>query len=533
MVSVFRRPRLSTPDLRKGLQLTDQSRPDIHVIPTPSHVVPTSQGCALGPGTRVLASPTVTRLAEELLSPSTGLADDTAVEPPTLRFSLIDEPVLGAEGYRLRIDGPDVSVQAQTEQGHLWALQTLRQLVSHPAAPAASAPQVLPGIAVTDVPRLPWRGALIDVARWHQPLSYLLGMVDRLAMHKINILHLHLTDDQGWRFEVPRYPRLTEIGGFRTESSSGHLDEDRFDGIPHGGYYTQQELKTLVSYAAARGVQVMPELDLPGHMQAAVSAYPELGNNPDVQVAVRTAWGISPHILNTQDSTLDFMRHVLDELVDVFPFDHVHLGGDEIPFDEWQSSSAAGQRVKEQGLDSTAALSTWWIRRMGQHLHEHGRKYAVWDDQLEVGLPREALIFAWQSADRVGHALARGHKVVAVPEEFVYLDRAETDSPDEPQAIDGPLPLSRVYGYEPVPAGAEGRVLGSQGMLWAEYMPNPSLVDWRAFPRLTAVAERCWSGGGRAHEYMAALPHHLRRLASLGVQYNTLTEQSRGKRKHR
>ncbi|MEV6827082.1 beta-N-acetylhexosaminidase [Amycolatopsis sp. NPDC051102] len=510
--------------------MTDQPRTAIHIIPTPSQVVPTSQGCVLGPGAQVLASPAVTRLAEELLSPSTGRADDMAAEAATLRFSLIDEPELGDEGYRLRINGQNVSIHAQTEQGHVWALQTLRQLASCTAVPAGSAPRTLPGVAVTDVPRLPWRGVLVDVARWYQPLSFLLGMVDRLAMHKFNVLHLHLTDDQGWRFEVSRYPRLAEIGGFRAESSSGHLDEGRFDGTRHGGYYTQKELRILVSYAAARGVQVMPELDLPGHMQAAVSAYPGLGNRPDVQLKVRAAWGISPHILNTRDTTLDFMRHVLDELVDVFPFDYIHLGGDEIPLDEWRSSTEARQRVNDEGLNGAAALASWWITTMGRHLQEHGRKFAAWDDQLEVGLPREALIFAWQSAARVGYALARGHEVVAVPEQFVYLDRAETDSPREPTAIDGPLPLSQVYDYEPVPAGAEGRVLGSQGMLWAEYLPRPSLVDWRAFPRLTAIAERCWSGGGRKREYMAALPHHLLRLTSMGVRYNTLAATS-GERK--
>jgi len=428
-------------------------------------------------------------------------------------FRLVEDAELGPEGYRLKIDENGVAAVAATETGLRWAVQTLRQL---------DTPDGLPYAEITDVPRLPWRGALLDVARWCHPIEFVYEFVDLLALHKLNTLHLHLTDDQGWRFEVRKYPRLTEVGAHRTESNVGHARDGKFDGTPHGGFYSQEQLKGLVAYAERRGVRVMPEIDLPGHMQAAISAYPWLGNDPDRQLPVRTAWGISKHVLSTDDAALAFARDVLDEVVAVFPFEYVHLGGDEVPLDEWAASEAAQKRVADEGLAGPPELLGWWIKQMGEHLATHGRKIAAWDELVEAAPPKDTLIFAWQGAGRVTAALDAGHEVVAVPQEYVYLDHYETQSPEEPQAIGGHTPLERVYGFEPVPTGAAGRVLGTQGMLWSEYTPTPALVQFRAFPRLAAVAEIAWSADRDLADFQQRLDAHLVRLKQRGVPYNPL-----------
>ncbi|NUT35280.1 MAG: beta-N-acetylhexosaminidase [Hamadaea sp.] len=503
------------------------------LVPRPTHLTTAPGALELTEATAVAAPAGVLALLRELLTPATGLPfpEAAGAGPGVLSFALSTEPAdlaeLGDEGYRLSVADGGLRAVATTETGLLWAVQTLRQLL----APEAYAPTrvagtawVLPNVEITDVPRFPWRGALLDVARWCHPIEFVHAFVDQLAMHKLNTLHLHLTDDQGWRFEVKKHPRLTEVGAWRTESNAGHAFEGRFDGVPHGGYYTQEQLKDLVAYAARRGVRIMPEIDLPGHMQAAISAYPWLGNDPERQLEVRTAWGISKHVLNVADETLVFLREILDEVVEVFPFEYVHLGGDEVPLDEWSASPDALRRVREAGLAGPQELLGWWIKQMGEHLAGHGRRIAVWDELVEAAPPKDALVFAWRGAERVQVALDAGHSVVAVPFEYVYLDYAQTDRPDEPLAIGGPLPLERVYGFEPVPDGAQGRVLGTQGMLWSEYTPTPEAVQWRAHPRLSAIAEVAWSpaAGRDPAEFGERLAVQVRRFDQAGIRHHDL-----------
>jgi hexosaminidase len=420
-----------------------------------------------------------------------------------VEFTEIDDPELGAEGYRLRVTESGVTASGSLA-GLRWAVQTLRQL--------RSADGSAPCVDIVDTPRYAWRGSLLDVARWCHPIGFVRRYVDLLALHKLNTLHLHLTDDQGWRFEVRKYPLLTTVGGFRAESSAGHARERRFDGRPHGGWYTQAELRDLVAYAAERGVRVMPEIDVPGHMQAAITAYPELGNDPGRQLAVRTAWGISSHVLNAEEPTVRFVKDVLDELLDVFPFEVVHLGGDEVPPDEWRASPAAAARAAAVGLSTVDELGGWWARELAGHLAAAGRRTAYWDEVLEQSPPAGSLVFAWRDNSRVLAARAAGYPTVAAPQEYAYFDWAESDDPGEPLAINGPLPLARVYGYEP------GEVLGVQGQLWSEYTPTGDLVLWRAYPRLAALAEVGWTADrpGYPH-FLERLATHRRRLEAMGV----------------
>jgi hexosaminidase len=458
-------------------------------------------------GVGVAGPPAIAGLVRELLPLPTTDGD-------TLTFQTRPDPALGAEGYHLSVTPGGVTATAATEDGLRWAVQSLLQLVPD------GAPRRLPCVEVTDRPVYPWRGSLLDVARWCHPMPFLYRYVDLLAMHKLNTLHLHLTDDQGWRFEVRGYPRLTEVGGFRRESPAGHAREGRSDGVPHGGFYTQRELSDLVAYAARRGVRIMPEIDLPGHTQSAIAAYPELGNVPSRQLETRTTWGISSHILNLDDSTISFVLDVLDEVVDVFPFEYVHIGGDEVPTEEWRASADVLAKAGALGLDDVGELQGWFAGRLADHLAARGRKVGIWDELVDRAAPAGATVFAWQDAHRVRVALDAGHPVVAAPQSHTYLDWAETvDNPSEPLAINGPLPLEKVYGYHP-----DDGVIGVQGQLWSEYLPTTDLVEWRAFPRLAALAELGWSGpGGDFGEFRQRLAGHLRRLDRLGVRYRPLS----------
>jgi hexosaminidase len=486
------------------------------LLPAPTSLVTRPGQFVLSARTGLDAPPAIAGLVRELLGPATGFAFPAG---PDIVLSVTDAPALGAEGYRLSVTPGRVEATG-TEDGLRWAVQTLRQLLPaaiYAADPPGDARWTIPCVEIEDVPHHGWRGCLLDVARWCLPVPFLRRYVDLLALHKLNTLHLHLTDDQGWRFEVRRYPRLTEVGGWRRESSAGHARENRFDGTPHGGFYTQEDLRDLVAFAARRGVRIMPEIDVPGHMQAAIAAYPKLGNG--IPVEVRTAWGISTHILNTAEETVGFVADVLDELVDVFPFDYVHLGGDEVPPDEWLASTAARERAAAAGLSRVEDLLGWWARRLADHLAGHGRRTAFWDELLEHSPPPGSLIFAWRDESRVTAARDTGHPVVAVPQPYLYLDWAESADPGEPLSIFAPLPLSQVYSYEP------GPVSGVQGQLWTEYLPTPELVEWRAYPRLAAVAEIGWSDPRPRDfaEFRARLAEHLTRLDVLKVHYRPLS----------
>jgi len=491
---------------------------DRPLVPEPTSLSVGAGSFTVSAGTRLAGPGPVAELVRSLLGPATGFS--FAEGTGGIELTEVADAALGPEGYRLSVTPDGISASGSVA-GLRWAVQTLRQLLPvevFSREPVTDARWTVPCVDIVDVPHHAWRGALLDVARWCHPVDFLHRFVDLLAMHKVNRLHLHLTDDQGWRFEVPRYPLLTEVGGYRAESAAGHAREGRFDGVPYGGCYPQAQLRGLVAYAATLGVDIMPEIDVPGHMQAAIAAYPSLGNDPGRPLPVRTAWGISAHILNVEDSTVDFVKHVLDEVVTVFPFGYVHLGGDEVPPDEWLASAAARARAEAEGLSRVDGLVGWWATRLAEHLATHGRRIGVWDELLDRGAPEGAMVFAWQESSRVKLARDQGFDVVAVPQEYVYLDWAESDSPDEPLAIRGAVPLSRVYGFQP------GEVHGVQGQMWSEYTPTPSLVEYRAFPRLVAIAELGWTDPHPRDfaGFRGRLAGHLARLDRLGVNYRPL-----------
>ena len=465
--------------------------------------------------------------------PAAGAVAADAVRA-TVRLSVDDS--LAREAYRLTAGDGRVAIAGGGPAGVFYGLQTLRQLMpasmwrsaavgGHPAAAFEVA-----GIELEDRPGFSWRGVHLDVSRHFMPKSFVLRLIDLAAMHKCNVLHLHLTDDQGWRMEIEKYPRLTEVGAWRRESQVGRYSEGRLDGKPHGGFFTKDDLREIVGYAAERFVDVLPEIDMPGHMVAAIAAYPELGNATEHR-EVMTKWGISTHVLNLEPATIEFCKDVLDEVVDVFPWRYVHTGGDECPVVEWKSSGAAQAMMKEEGFEEERQLQGWFTARIAQHLAERRRVLVGWDEILDGGAPAGAVVMSWQAEQGGIAAASAGHDVVMAPMQWLYFDWAHTAERVEPIAICPETSVERVYGYDPVPSAIpEDRrqhVLGAQCQLWTEYVSDPQHAEYMYFPRLCAFAEVVWCGGrGIEREkfslFEGRLRDHLDRLGALGVNYRPL-----------
>ncbi|MDX8143594.1 beta-N-acetylhexosaminidase [Lentzea sp. BCCO 10_0061] len=414
---------------------------------------------------------------------------------------LVDGP---PGGYRLLSSDAGVLIEANDAAGEMNALQTLRQLLGAQAFRAAGEkPAFIPACEIVDHPRFAWRGVMLDVSRHFLPKREVLRYVELLSVHKLNVLHLHLTDDQGWRFEVKRYPKLTEVGAWREDSRFGDRRSAGMKGRPHGGFYTQEDLREIVEYARQRFITVIPEIDIPGHSQAAIAAYPELGVHGG---GVWTDWGVNERVLNTEESTVDFYRNVFDELMDVFPAEIIGLGGDEAP-----------------GHDGEL------VRAIAKHIVRNGRRPYGWDEILESGpLPAGTVVASWRGVEGGITALGEGHDVVMCPEQHVYLDYRQSESPDEPIPVGTVTTLEDVYAWDPVPeglTGAEpGRLLGAQANIWTEHLDSARRVDYAAFPRLAAFAEVVWSPAEKDPEFVQRLrEHHLPRLDALGVEYRPLT----------
>ncbi|WP_327087265.1 beta-N-acetylhexosaminidase [Nonomuraea sp. NBC_01738] len=475
-------------------------------------LLPLPQSITTSPGTWRLSERTALT-AEPGLEPVADLLRELTGQPldgpgPDAILLALD-PSLTGERYRISVGAHGVTVTAGGLQGHRMAVQTLRQLL--PASPYTE---------IEDGPRFAWRGVMLDVGRHFMPVAFVRKMIDLAAMNRLNVLHLHLTDDQGWRMEIERYPRLTEVGAWRAESMLGHYRDQRFDGIPHGGFYTKAELRDLVAHAERRGVTIVPEIDLPGHMRAAIAAYPELGNDPGHASPVATTWGVHDQVLNVEESTIAFCHGVLEEVLEVFPSPYIHIGGDECPKKEWRESPRVQERMRELGLADEEALQSWFVGRMVAFLAERGRKPVGWDEILQGGLAPGATVMSWQGEQGGIEAAAQGHDAVMCPHDRVYLDHYQADPEHEPLAIGGLLTLEHVYAYEPVPDGVDpARVLGTQANLWTEYMPTPGSVEYMAFPRLCALAEVAWGTSGDFAGFRARLEPH---LAWLGVGHRPL-----------
>ncbi|MGW4320391.1 beta-N-acetylhexosaminidase [Streptomyces sp. NPDC004684] len=499
------------------------------LLPRPTRFAPRSGHFTLDAATTVRAAPEAEGAADllrTLLTPATGLP--LAPSPAGAVTLAVDPGLLGLgqEGYGLTVSPHSVLLRAATPTGLLRGVQTLRQLLPPEALaerPAAARPErwELPCTEITDVPRHDWRGLMIDVARHFHDAATLRRQIDLLALHKLNVLHLHLTDDQGWRMPVAAYPRLTTVGAHRAESMVGPDGSTRFDGRPHGGAYTRAELTGLVRYAARRGVSVVPEIGMPGHVRAALAAYPHLGNRPDRTLDVWTRWGVCDTVLGVHDEVLAFCRAVLAEVMEVFPAPYVHLGGDECPTTEWERSPVARARAAAEGLPAPAALHGWLLGKAGAYLADHGRRPVGWAENGSR-LPPGFTAMSWREPAHAADALRRGHDVVLTHHRTTYLDYAQDHDRCGPTAQPGPVvDLRAVHGGDPEPhtRGADGaRVLGTQAQIWTEFAPTAADLDRLAYPRLCALADRAWTGPTTWPDFSGRLTAHTLRLDALGVR---------------
>ncbi|UDM05056.1 beta-N-acetylhexosaminidase [Streptomyces longhuiensis] len=458
------------------------------------------------------------------------------------RIELRVDPELGPEAYRMTVDRRTVRIEGGGAAGVFWGAQTFRQLLGPdafrraPVEPGRS--WTVPTGTVEDAPRFAWRGLMLDVARHFMPKDGVLRYLDLLAAHKLNVFHFHLTDDQGWRIEIKRHPRLTEQGAWRARTKFGHRASPLWDDRPHGGFYTQDDIREIVAYAAERHIRVVPEIDVPGHSQAAIAAYPELGNTDVVDTASLTVWdnwGVTPNVLAPTDRTLRFYEGVFEELLALFPADvspFIHIGGDECPKDQWKQSPAAQARIAELGLKDEDELQSWFIRHFDTWLAERGRRLIGWDEILEGGLAPGAAVSSWRGYQGGITAARAGHDVVMCPEQQVYLDHRQAPGDDEPMPIGYVRTLEDVYRFEPVPpqlTEEEARhVLGTQANVWTEVMESQARVDYQVFPRLAAFAEVAWCALPAPAErdyadFRRRMTAHYGRLDALGVGYRPPT----------
>ncbi|WP_169952627.1 beta-N-acetylhexosaminidase [Microbispora sp. H11081] len=500
-----------------------------HLLPRP-RLTETGAGSAeIAPGS-VVSGPAPLADAVRLALPVLGLRPGDAA---TAAVRVAEDPGLGPEAYALTIAGDGVRITAADPAGAFYAGQTLRQLLPAEAFRSALVPGTswtVPCGRVEDAPGFSWRGAHLDVARTFLPKREVLRMIDLMAAHKLNRLHLHLADDQGWRVESRAFPLLHEVGSHRPRTITSHRGEEpAFDDVPHGGHYTLADLTEIAAYARARAVTVVPEIDVPGHASAVLAAYPALAARPRERYEVLDRWGISPAILSPLPATVDFLTTVFAEISDALgDVPYFHIGGDECVLDDWAASAEISAYQASLGLESVGDLHAWFLRRLADALAGRGSRTVVWDEAfVSGGLRPDTIVMPWRGEHVGRRAAAAGHDVVATPVFPMYFDYAEAASPEEPAGLGDAITVADVAAFAPAPPAwleeERARVVGVQFQLWSEHIPDGRALDYRAWPRGCAAAEIAWTGGPAAEDFLRRLDAHLARLDAFGVEYRPLS----------
>ena len=485
----------------------------------------------------------VAELLAEYLRDATGLALPVREGSAEITLVQTSDPAPDADGflpedYTIDVSSSGIRLEASSAAGLARAIQTLRQLLTVGGCPECAAERVqpaqlvhIPACRIEDAPAFRWRGLHLDVSRHFFPVEDVERFIELLAQHRMNVFHWHLTDDQGWRIEIKCYPRLTEVGSVRAKTVVGHAGRwpHRFDGIPHGGFYTQDDIRRVVAFAARRHVLVVPEIDMPGHMEAAIAAYPEIGSGYTRVAKVRETWGISQNVVSLDNACIEFCKGVWEEVFGMFPGVFCHLGGDEAPTKAWEESEDAQRLMAERGLTSPRQMQSWFTARMDEFFRAHGKRLIGWDEILEGGgIDPSAAVMHWRSHHAnvdLAAIAASGHAIVRAPTSHTYFDyyQAEPQS-EEPLAIGGLLTLEKVYSFDPldgIPAGSHGAILGAQGQLWTEYIATRDYLDYMTYPRACALAEVLWTPAEQRSfgDFRDRLAAHLPRLKAQGVAF--------------
>lgn len=526
--------------------------PEISIIPKPASVERLPGAFAFAPDTKIIvpagdpSSRAAAGFLASRLSESAGI-DLAVIETPpgaaadapsgAVLFRLAPEPNPAAEGYLLTASPTNVTIEAGDASGFLYGVQTLLQLLppavysgKAPASGIVQAPWTVPSVRISDRPRFAWRGVLLDVSRHFFPAEFIKRLLDEMAMHKMNTFQWHLTDDQGWRIEIKKYPRLAEVGAWRVDREDRHWNarppQNEGEAATYGGFYTQAEVREIVAYAAARGITVVPEIEMPGHCQSALAAYPQFScTGGPFTVPPGGVWPITNVYCPGNEETFTFLQDVLDEIIPLFPSAYIHIGGDEVDKMNWKKCPKCQARIAAEGLKTEEELQSWFVKRIEKFINAKGKKLIGWDEILEGGLAPNAAVMSWRGTQGGITAARSGHDVVMTPTSHCYFDYYQGSPSVEPLAIGGALPLRKVYEFEPAPselnAEEAAHLLGGQANLWTEYIAGGSHAEYMLFPRLAAIAEAVWSPRGSRDwkDFAARLSSQLERYRRAGMNF--------------
>lgn len=511
---------------------------DYAIVPAPVQLSPQPGQFQINAETQIVLATKTQRLERvgiflsRLLQPATGfdlpVVDGEAPAKNAIVFQL-DEGIANPEGYRMSVSPDLVVITAKQANGAFYGVQTLRQLLPPQIENDSLQTSViwsLPAVEIADEPRFVYRGLQLDVSRHFFPVDFIKKYIDLIAMHKMNRFHWHLTDDQGWRIEIKQYPKLTEVGAWRKETLVGHYGDipQQYDGQRYGGFYTQEEIADVVRYASSRFVEVVPEIEMPGHALAALAAYPELSCTGG-PFETGTKWGVSEDVFCPSEETFRFLENVLTEVTQLFPYRYVHIGGDECPKTRWAASALCQELIKREGLKDEHELQSYFIRRIERFLNSKGKNIIGWDEILEGGLAPNATVMSWRGMEGGIAAASQGHDVIMTPTSFCYLDYYQSKAEGEPLAIGGYLPLDTVYHFDPMPPSlgpeAAGHILGAQANVWTEYIKTTDKAEYMVFPRAVAMAEVVWSPKSKRNypDFVQRFKRHAARLDEAGVNY--------------
>jgi hexosaminidase len=430
--------------------------------------------------------------------------------------------IAGAEAYRLQITPSGVDVEASTDAGLYYGAETLWQLIA-----SSERPGRIPALVIDDRPAFSWRGVMLDSARHFQPVTYIEQLIDRMALAKLNRLHWHLSDDQGWRIQIDRYPRLTSVGAWRQPAGAAGVDAKTGQPVVYGGYYSKADIRAVVEYARERHVMIVPEIDVPGHATAMIAAYPQLASIADPPRTPSHDWGILPNLLNPQDSTFTFLDNVLDEVTALFPGPYIHMGGDEAVKDQWKSNPPVQAKIRSLGLKDEDALQGWFTARVADYLAKHGRRLIGWHESRLGDMPSDAVAMAWLGTGDAVAAARAGHDAILAVSPILYLDHIQSDSGDEPPGRGEVIPWRQLYEFEPLPAtvapGERRHILGLQASLWTEHVRTTDYADRMLWPRAAIVAELAWSNPAKDWPAFAKrLAGAMARWRKLGLGYDAV-----------
>jgi hexosaminidase len=497
------------------------ANPTLPLLPMPAAVT-TQAGSFSFARARIAASDAGASKAAQRLSDlvaRSGGSKLALAKNGAVRF-IRDPAVKGAEAYRLRVTPAGVTVTASTDAGIYYGATTLWQLI------AASKDGRIGAVTIDDAPTFAWRGVMLDSVRHFQPAAYVKTLIDRMAMEKLNVLHWHLTDDQGWRLQIDRYPRLTSVGAWRQPAGAAGVDPKTGQPVRYGGFYTKAEVREIVAYATARHITVVPEIEMPGHATAAIAAYPELGSTATPPKAPYASWGVMNNLYNTKDSTFTFLENVLDEVLPLFPSRYIHVGGDEAVKDQWKADPEAQAKMKALGLKNEERLQGWFVARIGDYLAKRGRRLVGWDEILDGKVPTSATVMSWHGIDGAVTAAKAGHDAILSPSPDFYLDHIQSDSGDEPPGRGGVMDWKHIYTFDVMPGAltAEQRqhLLGVQVNLWTEHVRTTQYADRMMWPRAAVLAELGWTPPAKRDwtGFSARLPAEFARYRALGYSYD-------------